>query len=148
MSEGPNPFEPPKSDWSQSADEPVGYFKDASQGARLMNSILDALAQGLLVVLVPLVGFGEVMILFVILAYYPFFETAYGKTPGKWITKTRVVTETDERPTLKHILVRTLVRFVPFEALSFLVSARGWHDVWSGTRVVRDRKRKRRKRRG
>jgi len=144
MSEGLNPFEPPKADWSER--EPVSHFKDASQGTRLVNSLVDSVSQWLIMVGLALVGFGELMTLFVVLAYYPFFETAYGRTPGKWVTKTRVVTVDDERPTLRHILIRTLVRFIPFEPFSFLFSARGWHDRWSETRVVRDRKRKRRKR--
>ena len=41
------------------------------------------------------------------------------------------------RPTYGQILGRTFSRFVPFEAFSFLPSPVGWHDRWSGTRVVR-----------
>lgn len=145
MSEGLNPFEPPKADWSES--EPVSYFSDASQGTRLVNSLVDSVTQWLIGMALLLMGFGEVMMLFVLLAYYPFFETAYGRTPGKWLTKTRVVTEDEERPTFRHIFIRTLVRYVPFEPFSFFFHVRGWHDVWSGTRVVRERKSKRRGRR-
>ena len=56
-----------------------------------------------------------------------------------------------------EVFRRTLTRFVPFDTFSFLgPKCRGWHDRWSGTRVVRDlagdkeprpRRRRRRKRR-
>jgi len=145
MSEGLNPFEPPKAEWSES--EPVRYLRDASQGARFVNSLVDGGTQWLIMTALAFLGLGEVAIFLVLLAYYPFFETVYGKTPGKWFTNTRVVTDDEEKPTFRHVLVRTLVRFIPFEPFSFFFRIRGWHDVWSGTRVVRDRKRKRRKRR-
>jgi uncharacterized RDD family membrane protein YckC len=145
MNEGPNPFEPPKADWAQS--EPVSYLRDASQGARFVNAVVDGITQWLIATALALLGFGEIMSILVILAYYPFFETMYARTPGKWVTRTRVVTNDDERPTFNKILLRSLVRFIPFEPFSFFFRVRGWHDVWSGTRVVRDRKRKRRKRR-
>ena len=69
-------------------------------------------------------------------AYYLGFETLFGKTPAKWLTRTRVITNAGNRPTFGHIFKRTLVRFVPFEGLSFLGRGRGWHDRWSRTRVV------------
>ena len=73
-------------------------------------------------------------------SYYVIFETIWSKTPAKFITKTKVITEYDEKPSFKTIFIRTLVRFVPFEAFSFLSPERprGWHDRWSKTIVIDD----------
>jgi len=72
--------------------------------------------------------------------FYALSETFLnGKTLGKYITKTRVVTETGEKPTFEQILGRSFSRAVPFDAFSFLNDeASGWHDKWSGTIVVKD----------
>jgi uncharacterized RDD family membrane protein YckC len=78
----------------------------------------------------------------VMLAYYMLFEGLFGWTPGKLITGTRVVTEDGTRPRLLQILGRTVSRWVPFEPFSCLGDPpEGWHDRWSGTRVVRTRAR-------
>ena len=73
-------------------------------------------------------------------SYYVIFESVWSKTPAKFITKTKVITEYGEKPSFKTIFIRTLVRFVPFEAFSFLSPERprGWHDRWSKTIVIDD----------
>ncbi len=70
--------------------------------------------------------------------FYLTCELIWSKTPAKFITKTRVITENGEKPEFGTILKRTLLRFIPFEAFSFLTSGRpiGWHDAWSKTIVV------------
>jgi len=74
------------------------------------------------------------------LLYYVIFESIWSKTPAKFITRTKVITEYGEKPGLKTIFIRTLVRFVPFETFSFLSPERprGWHDRWSKTIVIDD----------
>jgi uncharacterized RDD family membrane protein YckC len=67
--------------------------------------------------------------------YYFVFEIALRRTPGKLLTRTRVVAEDGLEPEVGTIAVRTLVRFVPFEVFSGL-SGSCWHDRWAGTRVV------------
>jgi uncharacterized RDD family membrane protein YckC len=72
--------------------------------------------------------------------YYVGFEGLLGRTPGKFITGTRVVHEKGGKASLPQIVGRTMVRFVPFEAFTFLSSEGArWHDRWSKTRVVRTR---------
>jgi uncharacterized RDD family membrane protein YckC len=72
--------------------------------------------------------------------YYLGFEAACGRTLGKMVTGTRVVTLTGAQPSFWQCLGRTCTRFVPFEPLSFVGSkAIGWHDKWSHTRVIRTR---------
>jgi uncharacterized RDD family membrane protein YckC len=68
--------------------------------------------------------------------YYFIFESLMQSTPGKILTKSLVINEYGEKPTRKELVVRSLVRLVPFEALSCL-SEQGWHDRWSNTWVVK-----------
>ncbi|WP_309938245.1 RDD family protein [Aureibacter tunicatorum] len=67
-------------------------------------------------------------------------EVLFAKTIGKAITKTTVVNEDGKKPSPKEVALRTLCRFVPFEAFSFLNDdAYGIHDKWSKTLVVNDK---------
>ncbi|CAN5586290.1 hypothetical protein BH09BAC4_BH09BAC4_44600 [soil metagenome] len=73
------------------------------------------------------------------LTYYIAFETWLGRTPGKMITKTKVVDRAGRKPVLVSIFWRNLARFMPFEAFSFLREKPiGIHDRISKTMVVND----------
>jgi len=69
--------------------------------------------------------------------YYSLFESKLGKTIGKMITCTRVVNKSGGRIGSGKAVLRTLCRFIPFEVFSFLFKRGvGWHDSFSGTRVI------------
>lgn len=69
--------------------------------------------------------------------YYTTLESFTGRTIAKYLTRTKVVTLNGEQPDFMTIFIRSLCRFVPFDALSFLLSDdTGWHDRWSETMVV------------
>lgn len=71
------------------------------------------------------------------LFYYNVFEIFSARTVGKWITQTIVVTQTGEKPNHEMILMRSLCRLIPFNALSIIgFPARTWHDSISKTYVV------------
>lgn len=60
-----------------------------------------------------------------------------GKTVGKYLTKSRVLTDEGMVPDALTIIKRSLCRLIPFDALSFLGSdAYGWHDSISKTIVI------------
>jgi uncharacterized RDD family membrane protein YckC len=140
MSEGPNPFEPPKSAWErgETAAFAVDDFIDAGLGVRFANLMLDSVCRVFLM-FVYIWAFGENLwvTIFIAPAYYLVFEALFARTPAKWITRTRVIGPDGTRPTFLQILGRSLARFVPFEPFSFFGNNRGWHDRWSNTRVVR-----------
>jgi len=69
--------------------------------------------------------------------YYNFFEMITGRTMGKLMTGTKVVDEQGKMPSADKIFVRSLCRFIPFDAFSFLGDGPGWHDSLSKTRVVK-----------
>jgi uncharacterized RDD family membrane protein YckC len=68
---------------------------------------------------------------------YTLFEGIFARTPGKLVFGTKVINEAGEKPTPRQVLGRSLCRFIPFDALSFLFDERGWHDKIPGTHVVR-----------
>ena len=77
--------------------------------------------------------------LVILLMYYVPQESIYGRTLGKTITGTKVVNERGVKPSIIQVFVRTLFRFIPFEAFSFFGGKGqpiGWHDRLSGTKVV------------
>jgi len=71
--------------------------------------------------------------------FYTFMEyLTKGRSVGKFLTKTKVVNVDGSLPTLKSFFIRSLCRFIPFEPFSFFSSkGYGWHDDYSGTRVVK-----------
>jgi uncharacterized RDD family membrane protein YckC len=80
----------------------------------------------------------SLIIFLMIPIYYTLMEYYFQQTPGKMITGTIVIDNYAEKPDLRTCLLRTLCRFVPFEAFSCISSpSRGWHDKWSNTYVVK-----------
>jgi len=72
-------------------------------------------------------------------SYYFLFEVAFSSTPGKLITKTKVVDNlTFSRPSILKVFIRTLCRFIPFEAFTifFYENNLTWHDIISKTTVI------------
>ena len=74
----------------------------------------------------------------ILFLYYFLTETYFSRTFAKYFTKTIVVTKDGSRPNKRTISIRTLSRFIPLEALTFLgTNVRGLHDLFSDTYVVR-----------
>lgn len=69
--------------------------------------------------------------------YYFTFEAFFGLTIGKILSRSKVVDEEGKKPTATTIIGRTLLRLIPFEALTFFMP-RGLHDRSSNTFVVRE----------
>lgn len=79
------------------------------------------------------------IVLIVAFGYFFLLELFYQKTLGKFITKTIVLKENGDNPTLSDLLTRTICRFIPFDPLSFLYAQytpKGFHDTLSKTIVV------------
>jgi uncharacterized RDD family membrane protein YckC len=77
--------------------------------------------------------------LFFYLAYYTGFEYVFSKTPGKFMTKTRVVNKSGNKPEFIRLLIRGICRLIPFDDVSYLLDKRGWHDQISGTYVINEK---------
>jgi uncharacterized RDD family membrane protein YckC len=69
--------------------------------------------------------------------YYYFSELNSQRTLGKFLTGTKVITKSGEKPGRKQILKRSLWRLFPVDLISPLFQKNTLHDKFSGTRVVR-----------
>lgn len=129
-------------------------FQVASTGKRFLNNIIDVIGFYLLVFIVSIIlvvlelytppadddfdGVGTLVSLLCFFGYYFLFEMfTNGRTLGKFITKTKVVSTNKDNPTASDYAVRTVSRMIPFEAFS-VFSSGGimWHDSFSNTKVV------------
>ncbi|HEY4210202.1 MAG TPA: RDD family protein [Steroidobacteraceae bacterium] len=139
-------------------------IEPASRGRRFANLLIDTVASVIISMVVGVLlaivwpqfliatadfqGSPESLILFNYLfgaivgfIYYVPMEALTGRTLGKLITGTRVVSGSGEPPTFPQVLGRTLARYIPFEAFTFLSSTRvGLHDKLANTRVVSTRR--------
>jgi uncharacterized RDD family membrane protein YckC len=135
---------PADEEWAEEELEAAGL------GSRIVNYLFDLLGIGLFTFAIGTVlealGLqawmvetnGMLMGFVIVTTYYCVLEGLTGRTLGKFITGTYVVTDEGLKPSFPTILGRTLCRFIPFEALTFLFSSVGFHDRLSHTRVVKD----------
>ncbi len=146
--EGPNPYAPPTAPLEPGADVAARPL-DASKGQRFANYLVDTVVLSVVQLLLPATRPPEgaptagllgalVLSLFINVAYHLALEYSGGRTIGKLVTGTRVVSESGGRPSFGQVLGRSLMRLVPLEPFSFLgPGPRGWHDTVTHTRVVR-----------
>ncbi|MFK8046644.1 MAG: RDD family protein [Crocinitomicaceae bacterium] len=73
----------------------------------------------------------------VFLIYYVMMESTSQKTVGKYITKTKVISDSGRKANFGEILGRTIYRLIPFDALSYIFVNNGIHDYLSKTTVVK-----------
>ncbi len=117
----------------------------AGQTIRFVNFLLDtsiyfALLWIFFIVFIDLIPKEEVKWISIVafFLYYFVFESIKGQTPGKMITKTRLVSTTgNENNFLFRIGCRTLMRFIPLDVLSYLLYKRGLHDWISKTTIIK-----------
>lgn len=124
-------------------------YEDASAGIRFANYIIDLIGFYALVFIIGIIfALSNITIeesrlndyifgITIMILYYMITEGLSGRSLGKLITKTKVINMENEKPSFINILGRTMCRFIPFEAFSFLGDGKGWHDSISKTRVVK-----------
>lgn len=83
---------------------------------------------------------GLSLFLLSVFLYYVLMEHLFQKTIGKYITGTKVVHKNGEKASLADIFVRTVYRFLPFDSITFYTRENGFHDEFSNTMVIRDKK--------
>lgn len=123
-------------------------MKTADKGTRLGNLLIDFFVFFILAMfhLTPLFTifptlddnstFFNVYFSFLYFSYYFFFEYTLGRTPGKYITQTMVVTFNGNKPSLKSIVIRSICRLIPYDSFSYIFGFTGLHDTISRTTVV------------
>jgi len=127
--------------------EKVENFTLASQRQRFVIFFIDFLIINCLMIFLMVIGdlFRssnlEITIILstIMLFYYTFSEYYWGKSIGKFFTKTKVLTDKGLKPDFSQCVQRSLSRLVLLEVFSFIAEHPvGWHDKWSKTRVVKD----------
>jgi len=127
----------------------------AGKGARFLNAIIDWVAQIVFVTLfgvaggllggeaffAKLAGVPDIVLGYLaMLLYYIVMEGTFGRTVGKFITRTKVVDEAGGPPSFAQVLGRTLTRMLPLEGLTFFgAETRGLHDSLPKTYVTKCR---------
>lgn len=125
----------------------------APTGKRLANYIIDLIVVTLLIFLTGTVfnieintakgemtDAGLAIMLFTIPIYYTIMEYSFGKTFGKFFTKTKVISVNGNKPTLGQCALRSVSRLLPFEQFSGLFfKGIFWHDSIPKTLVVEDK---------
>lgn len=122
--------------------------KTAVISRRLLNFIIDSIGSYIFMSILSVFFYSDdisslgafVILLISFPGYSLFSEWKWSKTPAKFITKTKVVMVDGSKLDLKHVLIRTLSRFIPFDWLSvlFYKDTVFWHDSIAKTRVVDD----------
>ncbi len=139
-------------------EQPIqATVQTVSRSVRFLNFFIDNIIIEIVLIfaIYPLAriafgkSFGEnfwltwVFNLFIFFLYYFVFETAFQRTPAKFLTSTRVVLEDGSQPDATAIAKRSLIRFVPFEVISQYTGkdpnlmGTWWHDSWTNTRVIK-----------
>ena len=125
----------------------------ASSSKRFGNYLLDVIGFYIVIIMLSILAgifmpgaaesiledvFSRYLVIYALyVLYYTLFEGALnGKTPAKFLTRTRALTEDGDPLSWQNAFTRSLCRLIPFEAFSFLGGSRGWHDSISHTVVV------------
>ena len=125
-----------------------------SKSKRIINLLIDTMVVGILTLFVIIIldyaGINfkfistksNIKIIFIVIqiCYYLILEYTLNKTIGKFITHSKVVNLDFSKPNFFQLIIRTVIRFVPFEFLSFINMGKGWHDLLSKTLVIEDKK--------
>ena len=153
MQDFDDPYAPPVT----SPTQPKSYRKNwevAGKGRRFANFLIDYvglfLSAVILGIIVAMVGGDEgiarleeipdiLLGIPISLCYYVFWEGFFARTPGKFLTGTRVIGEDGSPPSWGQVIGRTLCRYIPFEPLAYLGLERPWHDNIPKTYVILNR---------
>jgi uncharacterized RDD family membrane protein YckC len=153
MSQMENPYSPPNSDILMIDEKFPKQIVMVGSGIRFLNYLIDIVLFYVFMILIGIIlGLtlgehgvrvfdgctGQLLGTLILVGYYILFEGIWGQTLGKMITKTIVVDESGNKPTIGQIIGRSFSRLIPFEAFScFGRQSRGWHDSLSKTYVVK-----------
>ncbi len=123
-------------------------MKEVGVGTRVLNFLVDT-------ILIFLIAFGlykwwSFYVLYWEYHYYPlyafffatifvyctFFESIWSRTPGKWLTMSKVRNTKGGKPAFYQVLLRSLLRLTLIDCFFIPFLDHPLHDALSGTRVV------------
>lgn len=118
-------------------------MKRIDKSIRLANYLIDFVVIIMITIVLTIIfgsltGSEKLLIWGVAFVYYFILESLTGQTLGKVITHTKVVMKDGSKANVIRIFMRSFLRIVPIDALSYLFGRNdGLHDLLSGTRLVR-----------
>ena len=68
--------------------------------------------------------------------YYTLFESLFSRTPGKWVTYSKVVNRQGKRPSFFQVLLRSIARLIIIDMFFIPFLDKTLHDFLSKTEVV------------
>ncbi|WP_153796460.1 RDD family protein [Foetidibacter luteolus] len=68
--------------------------------------------------------------------YYIIFESIFKRTPGKWLSYSKVVNRQGGKPTFLQVIIRSLIRLTIIDCFFFPFLDKTLHDYLSKTEVV------------
>ena len=71
-----------------------------------------------------------------IFVYYTFFEAIFKRSPAKWLTISKVVNKTGNKPAFWQILIRSIIRLTIIDCFFIPFLDKPLHDYLSKTEVV------------
>jgi uncharacterized RDD family membrane protein YckC len=72
----------------------------------------------------------------VLLLYYSFFEIIWARTPGKWVSSSKVVDQNGNKPGVIQVLGRSLLRLIIIDFFFNAFWGKPLHDKLTKTEVV------------
>ncbi len=72
----------------------------------------------------------------ILFMYYTFFEAIFSRTPGKWLSYSKVVNGEGKKPAFGWIIIRSLVRVILIDMFFIPFLGKPLHDYLSKTSVV------------
>ena len=69
--------------------------------------------------------------------YYFTMELFAGQTIGKMITRTKMIPSDAQKPGIFNIVLRTFLRMIPIDFISYFFNANGIHDNFSNTKLLK-----------
>ena len=111
------------------------YLNMVKKRIRLINFCIDSVVYFILVLLLVTLlqsFYGKDK-----LKWLMIFKLVSGQTIGKMITKTKVISTSGEKAKTFDIILRTILRMIPFDFISYLIYENGIHDHFSNTKLVK-----------
>jgi len=71
-----------------------------------------------------------------VFVYYTLFEMLFARTPGKWLSFSKVVNEKGKRPGVVKVLLRSIARLTLIDMFFIPFTDKTLHDLISKTDVV------------
>jgi uncharacterized RDD family membrane protein YckC len=117
-------------------------------GTRVLNFLIDTIlifiislachhGWGIYVLFYRMPGFNYGWFFFgVLFIYYLFFESIFGRTPGKWVSYSKVVNKLGNKPAFFNILIRSATRLIIIDMFFIPFLDKPLHDFFSNTELI------------